>query len=509
MIKLVKSWYWIYAFIILNILLSAWWLLHGDIRFDVDISRDFLLIEEMATSKPFTLIGSHTSIGGVFHGPLWYYLNLPAFFIFKGDPLFIGWFWWGLSIVAIVIIFFVTQKLFNRFTATFAVLLYSANAIINPVYGLKMFFPPYGAVILFPIFFYLFVKYVFDKRPKYLVLALLVLGCIIQFEMAFGIPILVLTLMFLFYFTYKNRVMKHILYIPIILLPLSTFIIFDLKHNFLQVSSLVSYLQSHLQKTDINLRIVIQEKIKGIFSETFFLLTQDNLTLSWIYSILFILLAIKTKMPSSAKKIYLIFIYFYFGYWLIHFSLKPLWSSYYWPLLPVIIILFVGLLNYLPKRIFILMYIPLLLWNMYTGISYIKDFKQDVIQRGRNSWAFNKYIADSIYQDAKGDFGYFIFTPERWVYQSWYALKFLQRQYSHISAHPFTKEKLTYLVIVDSSKSNPDPVSVGWRITDLKIKQKPKEVKRIDVVEVQKYYLDGREIQSSINPYLLNSTFFR
>lgn len=184
--RFLKNWYYFaITLIIINVILSAWWLIHGDIRYDVDISRDFLLIEEIASIKPFTLIGSHTSIGGVFHGPFWYYLNLPAFYVSKGNPLFIGWFWWGLSIFTLIIFYYVAKKLFNKSTAVLATLLYSANSIINPTFGLKMFFPPYGAVLLSPVFFYLFIKYIFEKKPKYLIFALVTLGLVIQFEMAF------------------------------------------------------------------------------------------------------------------------------------------------------------------------------------------------------------------------------------------------------------------------------------------------------------------------------------
>lgn len=497
------------ALIILNIFLSAYWLIQGDIRYDVDISRDFLLIKEMVSTKPVTLIGSHTSIGGVFHGPLWYYLNLPAFFIFRGNPLFIGWFWWGLSIFTLIIFYFFVQKLFNKPTAMLATLLYSANSIINPTFGLKMFFPPYGAVLLSPVFFYLFLKYLENKNPKILALVLFILGLIIQFEMAFGAPILVLTLIFLIFFIFKNRLFKHILFLPIILLPLFTFVIFDLKHDFLQTGSLIRYLQLQSYKANVDLGLVVSEKIKGIFSDTFFLLTQDNKLLSWIYSILFVVLIFRTKMKKSIKRIYLIFLYFYFGYWLIHLSLKPLWSSYYWPLLPLIIMLITAFFNYLPKKIFFLIYTPLLFWNMYIGVSYIKDSKVDIASRGKNSWAFNKLIADTIYQDTGEDFGYFIFTPERWVYQGWYAMDFVQKQFPEKKSSPFVKKGVTYIIIFDPPKDYPDPVSQGWRITDLKIKSEPKEIRRIDVVEIQKYLLTEDEIKAPVNPYLLNSTFFR
>lgn len=499
--------YLIYAFIMLNIMLSAWWLFHGDIRYDVDIARDFLLIKEILTIKPFTLIGSHTSVSGVFHGPLWYYLNVPAFLISSGNPIFIGWFWWGLSILTLMIFFFVTQKLFNKLTASLATLLYSASAIINPIYGLKMFFPPYGAVVLSPVFFYLFLKYINSKKAKYLTAALFSLGLIIQFEMAFGIPMLLLTILFLTFFLFTKKLVKHWLAFPVILLPLSTFILFDLRHNFLQTLSLVRYVTSEVGKRQFDLFTIFIEKINGIFSDTFFLLTQDSRMLSWIYSILFIILVFKVKQKT--KKTYFFFLYFFIGYWLLHLSLKPLWSTYYWPLLPLIIMLYSAFVNFFSKKVFVIIYIPLLIWSMYIGISYIKDFKIDVTERGKYSWAFNKLIADSVFKDTESDFGYFIFTSDRWVYQNWYALDFVQKDYPQKKAHPFTKQKLTYLIIIDYPKDRQDPVSQGWRITDLKITSEPQEIKNIDIVQIQKYFLTEEEIKSPVNPYLLNSTFFR
>ncbi len=502
-----NRYYLIYFLIALNVILSAWWLAFGDIRFDVDISRDFFLIKEIVTAKPVTLIGSHTSVGGVFHGPLWYYLNVPAFFVSSGNPILIGWFWWGLSILTLVVFFFVTQKLFNTFTAALATLLYSANSIINPVYGLKMFFPPYGAVLLSPVFFYLFLKYLNNKKAKYLALALLTLGFTVQFEIAFGIPVLALTILFLTFFLFKKGLLKHLLVLPIILLPLSTFILFDLRHNFLQVRSILNYVQSQLGKHQFSLFIFLVEKIKGILSDTFFLLTQDNRFLSWVYSVLFFILIFKIKSP--ARKIYFLFLYFYLGYWFIHLTLKPLWSSYYWPLLPLMIMLFTAFINFFPKKLFYIIFLPLLFWNMYIGISYIKNFSFDAAYRSKNSWSFNKLVAETIFKDAESDFGYFIFTPERWAYQPWYALDFTQKQFPQRQAHPFSKQKITYLVIYDSQADFEDPVSMGWRITDLKITTDPAKKMRIDLAEIQKYYLTEEQIKSPVNPYLLNSTFFR
>src|SRR5688572_10815215 len=80
-------------FILLNILLSSWYVLHNDLVFNSDIARDFLLFEEISQKK-IVLIGPRASgIPGLFHGPLWLYVNYPAYIIGQGNPVVVGWWW--------------------------------------------------------------------------------------------------------------------------------------------------------------------------------------------------------------------------------------------------------------------------------------------------------------------------------------------------------------------------------------------------------------------------------
>lgn len=506
--QMIKKWqYPVIALIILNVCLSAWWLINGDIHYDVDIARDFLVLKEIIQTHSLTLIGPHSGVvGGVFHGPLWYYINLPAFFITKGDPVLMGWFWWGLSILALIIFWVVTKKLFNQTVAILATLLYSANSIINPTVGLKQFFNPYGSVVLSPVFFYFFIKYIETKKPKYLALTLLTIGCLIQFQLAFGVPILILTTLFLIYFLFTKKLLRHWVFYPVIILPLSTFIIFELRHNFLQIKSALIFLGSQ-PKNHINLILFLREKIQAILTDTYFLLTQDNRLLAGIFFLLFIFLVFKVKAKS--RKLYSLFLYFYFGFWAIFLFFNASWTTYYWPFLPIVIMLYTGFMNFLSKRIFLLIYISLLIYNYYIAGVYIKNFNLDINHRGVNSWAFNRKMAEMVYQDAGGDFGYYIYTPYLWVYNQWYALDFVQREYPNITSHPFTKQRLTYLIIVDSNQHLFNADSNGWKITHIKINKEPGKIEQFDVVDIQKYSLTDEEIKIPANPYLLNSTFFR
>lgn len=511
-----KRWqYLVGALIVFNVLLSSWWLINKDIHYNMDVARDFLVLKEIVETKKLTLIGPHSSLGGIFHGPLWYYISLPAFFLTKGDPVLIGWFWWGLSILTLIIFWVVTKRLFNRNTALLATLLYSANSITNPTIGYKQFFNPYGAVMLSPVFFYFLSRYIDRKKSSYLLLTLITIGLLIQFQVAFGIPILVLTTLFLAYFLFTRKLLKHWFVYPVILLPLSTFIIFDLRHNLLQFYSFVNFLSSSHQKIDTNLPTFLYGGIQAIFTNTFFLLTIDNKVLAGVFFLLFVFLVFKIK--GKGKNLYFLFLYFYFGFWGIFFSSNIYLTTYYWPFLPVIIIFYSAFINYIPKKIFFLIYISLLIYNYYIAGVYIKNFNLNVDQRRIDSWAFNEKVAEIIYEDAKqslpegkGDFGYYVYTPYLWVYKQWYSMDYTQRKYKNIISHPFTKQRLTYLIIVDDNPSifkNAD--GNGWKITHIKIKKEPEEVKQLDVVDIQKYHLTNEEIKIPSNPYLLNSTFFR
>ena len=67
----------------------------NDIFYDTDIARDFLLWQEMSDKHKLTLIGGRSSLPGLFHGPLYYWLGWPFFLLAGGNPLGVAVFWAG------------------------------------------------------------------------------------------------------------------------------------------------------------------------------------------------------------------------------------------------------------------------------------------------------------------------------------------------------------------------------------------------------------------------------
>ena len=507
--------------ILLNIMLSAWWIINGNILFHTDIARDFLLIEDIVVNKNLTLIGPRSgAIPGVFHGPFWLYLNLPSFLIGRGNPVVVGWFWVLLSIISLAIIYFVGKKLFNSKTGLLSALLLS----VIQVPAVKSLFNPYGALMLAPVFFYFFVLYLKNEQVKQLILSLFILGLIIQLQMAFGVPILLLSIVYLIYFLIKKRKTAHLLSLSVLAIPLSTYILFDLRHNFLQTRSVIKYLsgaESH-GKIDLGFWETVGMRLREMSLEAIGMLTTEQTWLSILIMVVFgiLLWHLIQKKKLSITSPYLVFGYFYFGYWVITLLFKgPIWSYYFWPFLPLIILVFCSAENVLHKYLFYTAFILIFLFNFKVAIGEVQNYNLDFLTHGESSWKFNYNVAKSVYESAEENFGYFIFTPDLYGYYPRYAMNYVQKQYPNTKAYAFEKKPITYLLIAPPPSYGKDPNSSwyqkninaqNWKTSDIKInKSSESTIEYSNGFIVEKYSLSKEEIKVNANPNLINNLIFR
>src|SRR5438270_263380 len=118
------------SLVVVNLVLCSWYVLHKELYFQTDIASDFLLLEEL-DDKKIVLLGPRSSTGGLFHGPLWLYVNYPAYVIGKGDPLVVGWYWIILIGIFLVTSYYIAKKLFNELTAYLYVLFLSTMLIFE------------------------------------------------------------------------------------------------------------------------------------------------------------------------------------------------------------------------------------------------------------------------------------------------------------------------------------------------------------------------------------------
>lgn len=484
------------VFIIFVTFVACYIPLRGDIAFWSDNARDLMLLEDLVTRQPIQLIGPRSGISGMFHGPLWMYLNVPAYLLGNGNPAVIGLFWVAFFISSLFIMYMVTQKLFKNNTQSLAaVLLFDFYYATN----VPSLFNPFGAVVVFPLFFYFFYEYVRTKKVKFLAVSFFLLGLVIQFQAAFGGPLLVLTLLFLIPFLIKNKKLLHLLASASIIVPLSTYIVFELKHNFLQTSAFLSYIKAPHGPLDIPFFIA---KLAYIFRIEFLQ------TPYWLSALLLAALFFTACTIKKFKKLYLLALYFYFGYWIIVLPYRGvMWPFYYWPLWPTMIMVFVSFLFHLAWRNIGL----ILLFGLitYKTVGVYNDFKRlNMGWVGENivSWQFYNLALEQVYTDARGDFGFFVIAGDQIGYPPRYAVTYVGKRHSAQKAYIGEKRTKTYVFA--------DPINgmnyVQWVKTKLGITKKPAEIVRYpNGIQIFKYELNITEVASPIDPNLVNSLIFR
>ncbi len=460
-----------------NLYLSAWWLLDGNLLFHNDIARDFYLMKDIWANRHLTLIGSRAGgLTGWFHGPLWLYLNLPAFIFGHGNPIIIGWFWLLLHLLTCFIVFVVAKKIFNYKIAIYSLLAYSTFTILD-VHG---YLNPQGALIVFPIFFYQYWKYKLNHSSINLVISIFLIGLMIQFQIAFGAPILILVFLDSIISTFKDRQYSRLLSFLILLLPLSTYIVFEARHDFLQIRSLFNF------ATNSNAPSLI-DKLAAIPL--------------WIIPGIVLIATRKSNYPAK------LFLYFYLGFWIITlFFNGHVMSYYHYPFLPMIIIIAASIFGISSLSVFLVFIILLLSLNNVLVDN--QKYSESSGLREWSSWKSVKSSANWVIENCGRDSGYFVYTPDLYGYNLKYALDYQSSQ-KNITLFPYQKKRITCLVIAPNVKENPSG-SDNWKSGDLKIIGKPVTIQKYqNGISVEKYLLTDQEVAVPVNPNLIKDTFFR
>lgn len=497
--------------IIASTFFASWFAIHGDIVFHTDIARDFLLMEDVVRNKPLTLLGPRSGgIPGVFHGPLWTYLNVPAFIIGNGNPAVVGWFWVLLYALGVYITYRVGTAMISVNVG------WSAAAVVSVLtsFSVKDIFNPFGAVVLAPVFIYLFFKYIKTSKLSDLLWCLLTLGGLIQFQMAFGVPILVLLLPLLAFIIIRNKKYLHFFALSVLLIPLSTFILFDLKHQFLQTKSVLNYLkgENNVVTSDRSLSDSLNTRIDSMIQVGPGFLTTNNKWLLYIILGLYgfsIYRSFRDKKLTKIKLFYLIFSYFYIGYWLMTVFYKGfMWGYYYWPFLGLISLVFATFVETVGVRFFYPILIFFTIFNLF--VNYKNYFKPaSYFGNDNSSWRFDNKIAKSIFADAPNEFGYYIFTADQFGYSSRYAMNYEQYQNKNKKAFPYEKKEVTYLLI--SPSDNPTISDGWWKTEKVKINKKPVEVFEFknSNFRIEKYILTPEEVNDKSDDTLIHDLIFR
>lgn len=491
-----------FALIAFNLVLSSWSVLHTDIAFHTDIARDFWLLREVDTKK-VVLIGPKSSTG-LFHGPLWLYLNYPAYKIGHGNPVVVGWYWIFLIIIFLFTSFYIAKKLFDTTTAYFFTLMLS----VYMVFHANALYNPHGALFFTPAYFFSFIKYLETHKRKFLLLHILVSAFLIEFQLAVGLPLTLLSFLYIVIHSFRTNTKKNILYLSLILIPLSNFILFDIRHEFLLLKTALGFLSTHSGGKTFDYLLYLPKRIEMMIGGVEILRRDPGNRNLILFSTLIAFLIFQIKDKKN-RRIYFSFLYFYYGFFILSLINKgDVLYFYFYPLFPLCFLVFSSFITSRFKKIFVAVFFIVLLMNEQNAINDIQEWTNSM-GRSMYSWKFLYTLSQKVYVGDEKELGYFVYSPDVVGHEAQYAMYYAGVQ-SNKTFFRSQKKKITYLVIAPPPRNNPYMKDEWWRINQVGIESQPVSTTNFENgYKIEKYELTDEDIKISFDPNIDPGIFFR
>lgn len=455
-----------------NIYLSSSLVRHGEVNFFNDVARDFLLLQEM-DQKKIVLIGPRSSTNNLFHGPVWTYINYPAYVVGNGNPVVVAWFWIFLECIFLLTSFYMVRRLFGTLPAFAFVVLASVQMAphINGIFHAEATF------FFMPMFFFTICMYIKSKKNLYLALHLLALAILIQLEVGVGLQLLILSVPLIIWFIFKHKFWKHLFTFFLIPVFLSNFIIFDLKNDLRMVKAIFSTGGSF--HFFISFSSWLENRINNTISLQLFNNDPNTLFIYVIFGLVVVMTILLIKNRSKYRPIYLLLLFYYFGFMILSFFNKGILLFHYvYLLIPLTTLWLVSFLAS-KYRILFLPFIGVVFYLSFNSATSYVASRESFMGINYNSWKSLSSVAENIIDLQKNkEFGYFVFAPDALAYQPRYAMIYNFKK-TNVKAFEYTKKPITYIIAAPPPGNNPYMTHVWWRKVQVKILSEPSETKKL------------------------------
>lgn len=318
--------------------------------FDWDQEDDANKVMEMVKTMKPRLIGPRVANeSGFFVGPFHYYFLTPFFILTKGNPYFGAYATVFVSMITTIVMYLIFENIFNSNIAFISTLFYATSANIT---SWNVIYTPLLSILIF-----------------YLCYQLLVIGKKKLFPL----------LIFLYSFSFTTHLVPAVLIIPIIisiiisriklnkkqiilslilpLIPLTPLIIFDLRHNFINILTLKNFILSPKQ---------VSEYVPLLFLRSFWrsinFIYSTNPIPTLVIRILIILISLFEIFRTKNSKLKLLFLVWILAPLLILSLYSGNIPEYYYGTSLILIPIFIALfINRLKNKAFFLLFITLIL----------------------------------------------------------------------------------------------------------------------------------------------------
>ncbi len=250
---------------------------YREVAYTYDQARDFLAGARMVTDHHLTFIGPTTGIGGLFHGVWWYYFTAFTFLI-SHNPITVYVAVFLVQLISLIFGMIVIRRLlgspasliFGMIVSTGSYFIRTSTFVGNNI----MAIPSY-------LIYILSLSYLILNQPKdrnrLIALALfgLSVGFVAEFELAFGLFLLPVTILICLLTPLRKLLSTKrslAIYISSVIFPFIPRILFEIKNHFIQTKVLLGFFTKPKYYTPKPYADVLSERVANFhnyFSEAY------------------------------------------------------------------------------------------------------------------------------------------------------------------------------------------------------------------------------------------------
>lgn len=430
--------------------------------FTYDVGRDMLVLQNIVVNHDLMFIGATTGIPGVFYGPWWYYMLVPFFVIFRGDPTGIALIMAAIGVASIIVSYVLGKKISGVFLGLSLAALVSVSPVLVSL-SVQIWNPNIAPLFVLLAFYCLYKIFKNEKQDlRYFFFLGILLALNIDIEILWGILLTLGTILSIFFLHYKKLNLKQILLFVLgAVLIAAPRIFFELKHGFQMSKSLIAFLTSEDSIEDsITFAQLVENRVNSFVDMFASSLTFNNQILALVL-IIFIIASVILFYKKSSE-IFKKFIITLFTILIVFFIGTLLFGRALWPHylvgLPIIYIflftlsLFMFSMQKRYRYLLVLAVLIIFLLNL-DPIRQLKSFTGPKFIGNASVYRNQLAVVDYAYKEANGkDFKFVAYTPPVFDYTYRYLFMWYgEKKYNYLPTEETKDATYSFFII------EPDP----------------------------------------------------
>lgn len=282
--------------------------------------------------------------------------------------------------------------------------------------------------------------------------------------------------------------------------PILTFILFDLRHDWLQLKSITLYLNQ--DQPSLAMWERINSRLSLVLSGGMRFVTFSG----WIASVILCLIGYMGYQSGFARIRLAIrlLLFWLVGWWITTLLYSgTVWTYYFSPFFNIFLFVtaLVAAKSQIIRAVLGIGIFLSLIFSVANNIQSESSFDH-------SSWKLLQQIAQETLSHPNA--GYFLYSQDQFAYSLKYAFKWVEKNDETISAFPFEKQRNTVLVKSADDPNNPYMSATLWQVQQINLNKAPdRSIVYPHGYTVEYYTLTDEEIAEPIDPNLILDLHFR